>query len=130
MDFLKYIDIAVGLALVMVLVSPLVTAATQFWMWIRNRRSIFLKEMIERLLSQLGGPRAVLFDVTHGQNPAAGVSLEPLNQTTDGKGRIQLGGALPPEHLRDGIISLVARDQSGPLAGRNVTARFIPQESP
>ena len=129
-DFLKYIDIGIGLALVMVLVSPLVTAATQFWMWIRNRRSVFLKEMIERLLSQLGGPRAVLLEVTDGPNPATGISLGPLNQITDDKGRIALPGPLPPEHHRAGVISLVARDQQRALAGLNVTARFIPQELP
>jgi hypothetical protein len=56
-DFLKYLDVAIGLALVMVLVSPLVTAVTQVWMWYRNRRTVFLQQMLQRLLAQIAGPK-------------------------------------------------------------------------
>ena len=55
---LKSLDVLIGLALVMVLLSPLVTAATQICMWLASRRTFFLKEMLKRLLVQLGSLEA------------------------------------------------------------------------
>ena len=53
MDILEHLDVLIGLAVVMVLISPLVTALTQLWLWLRNRRSIFLFQALERLIVQL-----------------------------------------------------------------------------
>src|SRR5581483_7002150 len=53
MELLKYLDVLIGLAVVMVLLSPLVSAFTQFWMWLSNARSTRLKVGLTDLIGQL-----------------------------------------------------------------------------
>lgn len=84
---LKSLDVLIGLALVMVLLSPLVTAVTQIWMWIWNRRTFFLQEMLQRLLVQLGsleanhtgaGADAVVVDEGFAKAVARAVASHPV----------------------------------------------------
>jgi hypothetical protein len=53
MEILKYLDVLIGLAVVMVLLSPLVAAITQFWMWFTNTRAGRLQVGLKSLLLQL-----------------------------------------------------------------------------
>ena len=55
MEILKYLDVLIGLAVVMVLLSPLVSAFTQFWMWVTNARATRLKVGLAGLIGQLDG---------------------------------------------------------------------------
>ena len=55
MPILKYLDILIGLAVVMVLLSPAVTALTALWMWILNRRALHLVAAIADLICQIDG---------------------------------------------------------------------------
>ena len=55
MEILKYLDVLIGLAVVMVLLSPLVSGFTQFWMWLSNARATRLKVGLAALISQLEG---------------------------------------------------------------------------
>jgi hypothetical protein len=55
MDVLKYLDVLIGLAVVMVLLSPLVSAWTQFWMWALRFRPLLLQEGITKLILHLDG---------------------------------------------------------------------------
>jgi len=55
MPILKYLDILIGLAVVMVLLSPAVTALTALWMWILNRRALHLVAAIADLIRQIDG---------------------------------------------------------------------------
>jgi hypothetical protein len=62
MEILKYLDVLLGLAVVMVLLSPLVTAFTQVWLWLFNSRSGRLQVGLESLLLQLNGSPYERFD--------------------------------------------------------------------
>jgi hypothetical protein len=62
MQLLKYLDVLIGLALVMVLLSPLVSAFTQLWMWISNTRSGRLQVGLKNLILQLSGTSYSRFD--------------------------------------------------------------------
>jgi hypothetical protein len=62
MQLLKYLDVLIGLALVMVLLSPLVSAFTQLWMWISNTRSGRLQVGLKNLILQLKGTSYSRFD--------------------------------------------------------------------
>src|SRR5580704_17186622 len=55
MDFLKYLDVFIGLAVVMILLSPAVTAFTQLFMFVSNSRSKFLHTGLVSLIRQLDG---------------------------------------------------------------------------
>jgi hypothetical protein len=127
-DFLKYLDVVIGLAVVMVLVSPLVTAVTQMWMWMRNRRTIFAQEMVYRLLVQVGGPRAVLLTAT--ATPAGTpITLDPVGQT-DPTGQLWLPGGIPDASVKKGVVAIVAKDSRGkPLKGCTLKGLFVPQRT-
>src|SRR5437660_11335807 len=62
MQILKYLDVLLGLAVVMVLLSPLFTAFTQVWLWLFNARSGRLQVGLENLLLQLNGSPYERFD--------------------------------------------------------------------
>src|SRR5260370_23038299 len=53
MEILKCLDVLIGLAVVMVLLSPLVAAITQCWMWVTNTRAGRLQVGLKSLLLQL-----------------------------------------------------------------------------
>jgi hypothetical protein len=55
LNFLKYLDILIGLAVVMVLMSPLVTAITQVVLVVSRRRTGLLRDGIGFLLQQIDG---------------------------------------------------------------------------
>ena len=63
MDFLKYLDILIEFAVVMVLLSPVVTALTQLCMWVANNRSAFLLEGLKNLLLQIDGNPAAIIEI-------------------------------------------------------------------
>lgn len=78
MEFLKYLDVLIGFAVIMVLLSPLVTGVTQFAMWIRGRRSAFLLQAVERLIAHL--------------EPGDGVVIEPHDALGSPLRDVQIGG--------------------------------------
>jgi hypothetical protein len=136
MDILKYLDVLIGLALVMVLLSPMVTAVTQIYMWLRNRRTRFLQEMLQRLLMQVVGPYAVGLEARTAAagTPAARITLTTAGGTvlgtTGANGDLFLPGGLPEHEVTSGPLAIVATDAAGqPVAGLKLTARYVPQGS-
>jgi hypothetical protein len=129
MNFLNYMDVAIGIALVMVLVSPAVTAITQVWMWIRNRRSVFLLQMLHRLILQLDASPAALLEATNAGAPLPGIRLDPVGQT-DGAGQLWLPDGIPHAHVKNGALPLTLRDGAGnPVMAASVSLRLVPQRS-
>jgi hypothetical protein len=132
MDVLKYLDVLIGLSLVMVLVSPMVTAVTQVYMWLRNRRTMYLQQMLQRLLVQIDSPRGVIFEVTKGAGPAQ-VELITERRTvlgqTDGTGRAWVETGVPPDEVVAGTVKVTAHVAGSPAAGHALTARFVPHRS-
>jgi hypothetical protein len=55
MEILKYLDVLIGLAIVMLLLSPLVSAFTQICLWLSNARSGRLEVGLTNLLLELNG---------------------------------------------------------------------------
>jgi hypothetical protein len=55
MDILKYLDVLIGLAVVMVLLSPLVSAMTQLWVWLLTMRAGCLEVALKQLILQMNG---------------------------------------------------------------------------
>jgi hypothetical protein len=113
---------------VMVLVSPLVTAVTQMWMWMGNRRTKFAQEMVYRLLVQIGCPRAVLLTAT--ATPAGvPITLDPVGPT-DPTGQLWLPGGIPDASVKKGVVTIVAKDSQGkPLDGCTLKGLFVPQRT-
>ena len=64
MDFLKYLDILIGLAVVMLLLSPLVTALTQLGMWLTNSRSTYLLDGLKNLILHIDGHPSAIIEIT------------------------------------------------------------------
>src|ERR1035441_1340530 len=62
MEILKYLDVLIGLAVVMVLLSPLVSALTQVFVWLVGMRAGRLQVGLENLLLQLNGNPYQRFD--------------------------------------------------------------------
>ena len=117
MNVLKYLDVLIGLAIVMVLLSPLVTAITQFCLWLFGRRARTLKAGIRDLVLQLGNSSTTPFDRVELQGGPAGASvtiagLPPV--TTDGHGAATVNG---PITVSDGAVTLV----TSPGATFNIT---------
>lgn len=73
MEFLKYLDVLIGLTVVMIVLSPAVTAITQLFMFVFNRRSRFLSKGLRVLIEQLKG-----MDTETAQKIAAAVLLHPM----------------------------------------------------
>jgi hypothetical protein len=63
MEFLKYLDVLIGLTLVMILLSPAVTAITQLFMFVFNSRSKFLRKGLTALIGQLDAAPVEQFEV-------------------------------------------------------------------
>jgi hypothetical protein len=61
-EILKYLDVLIGLAVVMVLLSPLVSAFTQLWMWLFNARSGRLQVGLTKIILELNGNPFERFD--------------------------------------------------------------------
>lgn len=108
MEILKYLDVLIGLAVVMVLLSPLVTAFTQFWLWLFNARSGRLQVGLENLLLQLNGSPYERFDaavvsglkpgqkVQFAQPPVAGAKpTAPIEKVADANGEVTLSENVP-----------------------------------
>jgi hypothetical protein len=55
MEILKYLDVLIGLAVVMLLLSPLVSAFTQVCLWLFNARSGRLQAGLTNLILELNG---------------------------------------------------------------------------
>jgi hypothetical protein len=75
MEILKYIDVLIGLAVVMVLLSPLVSALTQFWMWLSNARATRLKVGLAGLIQQLDGDAYESFEAIEITGLPAGAAV-------------------------------------------------------
>jgi hypothetical protein len=55
MEIFKYVNTLIGLAVVMLLLSPLVSAVTQVCMWVFDSRAAHLQAALKKLLLQLNG---------------------------------------------------------------------------
>ena len=73
MNILKYVDVLIALALVMVLLSPLVTAITQMIMWLARSRPSALRAGLRDLLLELSGDGAPAFGRAIVQGPPTAV---------------------------------------------------------
>jgi hypothetical protein len=77
MEILKYLDVLIGLAVVMLLLSPLVTAFTQVCLWLFNARSGRLQVGLTSLILELNGSPYERFDAAEitGLAPNAPVTF-------------------------------------------------------
>src|SRR5262245_11535371 len=120
MDFLKYLDVLIGLAVVMVLLSPAVTAITQFCLWFGNHRSKFLRQTIQRLVSQLEpGTNAAIQVWDPTGKPAGGVTVGTLG-ITNSAGSLPLPAGFPTTAGKTTQLALTA--DGHPLPGYFVAA--------
>ena len=129
----KYLDVLIGLSIVMVLVSPMVTALTQIYMWFRSRRTAYLHQMLFRLIRQFGNSKAVRFEVVENGRPAPGVELITARgtslTTTNAEGHIAVAKGLDPEDISNGTLTFKTRRAGADITTCQVSARFIPQRS-
>jgi hypothetical protein len=72
MEILKYLDVLIGLAVVMLLLSPLVSGFTQFWLWLCNSRAANLRRGLERILLQLEPDPYEMFEAVEISGLAGG----------------------------------------------------------
>ena len=77
MEILKYLDVLIGLAVVMLLLSPLVSAFTHAWLWLFNARSGRLQVGLTNLILELNGSPYERFDAAEitGLPPNAPVTF-------------------------------------------------------
>src|ERR1035438_9467573 len=83
MEILKYLDVLIGLAIVMLLLSPGVSAFTQFCLWLFNARSGRLEVGLTNLLLELNGSPYERYDAAEitGLPPNAPVTFaQPVPQ--------------------------------------------------
>jgi hypothetical protein len=83
MEILKYLDVLIGLAVVMLLLSPLVSAFTQLWLWIFNARSGRLQVGLKKLILELNGNPYERYDAAEITNLTASAPVtfrQPLHQ--------------------------------------------------
>ena len=78
MEILKYLDVLIGLAIVMLLLSPLVSAFTQICLWLSNARSGRLQVGLTNLLMELNGSPYERYDSAEitGLPPNAAVTFK------------------------------------------------------
>jgi hypothetical protein len=78
MEILKYLDVLIGLAIVMLLLSPLVSAFTQICLWLSNARSGRLQVGLTNLLLELNGSPSERYDAAKitGLPPNAAVTFK------------------------------------------------------
>jgi hypothetical protein len=86
MELLKYLDVLIGLTVVMILLSPAVTAITQVFMFAFNRRSRFLHKGLVNLIRQLDPAPAEQWSVPAlSRRPGRGI--EARRRFGDGESR-------------------------------------------
>jgi hypothetical protein len=61
-EILKYLDVLIGLAVVMVLLSPLVSGLTQMVLWVLKVRPVRLRLALTTLIGELNGEAFDLYD--------------------------------------------------------------------
>jgi hypothetical protein len=114
MDFLKYLDVLIGLTIVMILLSPAVTAFTQLVLFALNSRSKFLRKGLTALIRQLDAP-----------------PIEKFAVTVPGKAPVGLPDpkfAMSQESRNATKLNILLRDNQGiPLDKHVVTLTRIPQ---
>jgi len=103
MPILKYLDILIGLAVVMVLLSPAVSAITQLWMWLSNTRAGRLQVGLKRLLLHLDCNTYDVYD-------KAVVAVAGLPA-----GTVLAGNGFPPD---PGTVVGVNREFTNNISGR------------
>src|SRR5437016_13193619 len=62
MEILKYLDVLIGLAVVVILLSPLVSALTQIALWVSKVRPVRLRLALATLIKELNGVAFDLYD--------------------------------------------------------------------
>ena len=131
MDFLKYLDILIGLAVVMVLLSPLVTALTQLYMWLANRRSAFLLDGLKNLIHHIdGNPAAIIEIKTQAGAPVPGAMIEGLSPVAAAAAQpVWLDEGIPRNAALNRVLGLACSAGGLPLANHSVTLRLIPQKT-
>src|SRR5690349_10217954 len=129
MDFLKYLDVVIGLAVVMVMMSPLVTAITQIILVISRRRSGLLRDGLAFLLQQIDGDPLGGFDrMEIRAEPNQTVTIESLGTfTTDANGVWR--GAFAPAKADSSKRLAVTVTTGGNAANPPVRLRLIPKAS-
>jgi hypothetical protein len=103
MEILKYLDVLIGLAIVMLLLSPAVSAFTQICLWLFNARSGRLQVGLANLLLELNGSPYERYDAAEitGLPPGAGVTFAqpapqpPLAANADAAGNLVLTQNIP-----------------------------------
>lgn len=103
MEILKYLDVLIGLAVVMLLLSPLVSAFTHAWLWLFNARSGRLQVGLTNLILELNGSPYERFDAAEitGLPPNAPVTFaQPAPQpalvtNADAAGKLVLTQNIP-----------------------------------
>src|SRR5262245_35415180 len=133
MDFLKYLDVLIGLAVVMVLLSPVVAALTQLWMWAANRRSIFLLEGLQNLILHLDGNPAALLTLTSpapANAPVPGAMIAGLSPVAVAAVQpVWLAEGIQRSAVPNGVLTLTCSANGAPLANHTVSLRLIPQKT-
>ena len=133
----KYLDVLIGLALVMVLVSPMVTAFTQICMWGMSRRCHYLYQMLVRLITQFDRSNGVLFEVVEDDpskpKPVEGVRLVTKTgkvlRATDANGHTFLPEGIAAADMVGDIFRFETRKDNTPTGNYRVVAVFVPQAS-
>ena len=103
MEILKYLDVLIGLAIVMLLLSPGVSAFTQFCLWLFNARSGRLEVGLTNLLLELNGSPYERYDAAEitGLPPNAPVTFAqpvpqpPVAANADAAGNLVLTQNIP-----------------------------------
>lgn len=131
MDFLKYLDILIGLAVVMVLLSPVVTALTQLWVWVVNNRSIFLLEGLKNLILHIDGNPAALIKLTNLAGvEVPGAMIEGLSPVAvEATQPVWLAEGLHRNAVLNGKLTLTCSANGAPLANHTISLRLIPQKT-
>jgi hypothetical protein len=106
MDFLKYLDVLIGLTIVMILLSPAVTAFTQLVMFAMNARSKFLGKGLTGLIRQLDGSPNEEWSVDGHPNATVQDAQRSGNKLVVKAADAQ-GNALPADAIR---LKLIPRD--------------------
>jgi hypothetical protein len=147
MDFLRYVDVLIGLAIVMVLLSPLVTAWTQFWMWVSRARPAFLRMAIARLILHIDGAaiqapdadaiaRAVVMNpmVRSGNSPATVIQREELTaillQLADDAGGTAMADAKLRQTLREALAANGISDPAKTLSEIRTASQKLERDHP
>jgi hypothetical protein len=97
MDILKYLDVLIGLAVVMLLLSPLVSAITQMWIWLSNMRAGRLQVALKQLILQLNGNPYERFDAVSisGLTPGDTYTLGGVAATVTPAGSLVFRNDIP-----------------------------------